>query len=305
MSKIKEQVVQELHRLARKKFPRRRFIIKGFDETWQADLADFSFFARENKGYKFMLVVIDIYSKYLWIEPLKDKSGINVTIAMKTILEKDKRTPDNLQTDAGKEFYNKEFKNLMLKFKINHYSTFSVMKAAIAERVIRTIKERVYRMFSLKGKYVWYDNIQEITQQYNQTKHSTIKRRPCDINKHTSLAHVYSNIKICGKRKYKIGDIVRISKHKTVFEKGYTPNWTTELFKISHIKITNPSTYMLEDMQGVPIKGSFYDLELQEAKHPDVYFVEKILRRKGSKVFVKWLGFDSSHNSWIDKKNSV
>ncbi|KAJ8915420.1 hypothetical protein NQ315_003180 [Exocentrus adspersus] len=100
-----------------------------------------------------------------------------------------------------------------------------------------------------------------------------------------------------------MGDIVRISKNKHIFAKGYTPNWTTELFKITAVKITNPTTYLLEDMRGQPIQGAFYAEELQKTTKSDVYLVEKVLKRKGQKVYVKWLDLDKSHNSWIDKNN--
>lgn len=304
MSAIKEQIVLELHKPARKNFSRRRIIIRGFDETWQADLADFRNYSRENKGYKFILVVIDCFSKYVWTSALKDKKGSSVTAAMKIILEKDKRKPQNLQTDLGLEFYNYNFKNLLQKNNINHYSTYTIMKAAIAERVIRTLKEKLYLMFSLNGNFKWYDIIDKITFQYNNRKHSTTKLRPCEIDKNTPLMKtVYSHIKMSGKRKFSIGDIVRISKQKTVFSKGYTPNWSTELFKISKINITNPTTYILEDMQGDLISGAFYDLEIQKTKHSDIYLVEKILRRQGTKVYVKWLGLDKSQNSWVENKD--
>lgn len=98
---------------------------------------------------------------------------------------------------------------------------------------------------------------------------------------------------------------MRISKQKAAFEKGYTHNWSTELFKIKQCRLTKPATYLLEDMEEKPIKGAFYNEELQTVKYPNVYLVEKILRRKDNKVFVKWLGFDNSHNSWIDKNDIV
>ncbi|KAJ8914475.1 hypothetical protein NQ315_002747 [Exocentrus adspersus] len=130
--------------------------------------------------------------------------------------------------------------------------------------------------------------------------------KPIDVTKSKEkliLKTVYNHIKISGVRKFKVGDIVRISKNKHVFAKGYTPNWTTELFRITAVKITNPITCLLEDMRGQPIQGAFYAEELQKTTNPDVYLVEKVLRRKGQKIYVKWLGLDQSHNSWIEKKN--
>ncbi|XP_014295129.1 uncharacterized protein LOC106693182 [Microplitis demolitor] len=103
--------------------------------------------------------------------------------------------------------------------------------------------------------------------------------------------------------KFKVGDKVRISKYKHVFEKGYTPNWTTEIFTIKTIQKTNPTTYKLIDYQDQPIEGEFHAKELSKVKYPDIYLFEKIIKKHGSKMYVKWLGFDNSHNSWINKSD--
>ena len=138
MKKHNEKVdlVRELHKPARKHYLRRRVILKGIDDLWQADLAEFQLYARENKGYKYILVVIDCFSKYLWTRAIKNKTGEEVTQAFKDILSKSGRKPINLQTDNGKEFYNKHFQEVVKKHHINHYSSFSTMKTSIAERVI-------------------------------------------------------------------------------------------------------------------------------------------------------------------------
>lgn len=103
------------------------------------------------------------------------------------------------------------------------------------------------------------------------------------------------------KSKLRVGDYVRISKYKNIFEKGYTPNYSTEIFRIKSIQITNPVTYILEDYQGNPIKGGFYAEEIRRTRLPNTYLVEKVLKTRGDKVYVKWLGFSSQHNSWINK----
>ncbi|XP_071055718.1 uncharacterized protein [Onthophagus taurus] len=131
--------------------------------------------------------------------------------------------------------------------------------------------------------------------------------KPSEINsksvEKTLLDTVYNHIKIAGSGKFRVGDTVRISKYKHVFDKGYLPNWTAELFKIVKVKITDPISYLLEDVRGQPIKGAFYDFELQRTAQPNVYLVEKVLKRKKDKLYVKRLGFDSSHNSWISNKD--
>jgi hypothetical protein len=103
--------------------------------------------------------------------------------------------------------------------------------------------------------------------------------------------------------KFKVGDVVRISKYKHVFSKGYTPNWTGELFTIAEVKKTRPVTYILKDEEGNIIKGGFYKEELLKTKYKDLYLIEEVLQKKGNKLYVKWLGFPKSHNSWIDLRD--
>ncbi|XP_011872895.1 PREDICTED: uncharacterized protein LOC105564812 [Vollenhovia emeryi] len=130
--------------------------------------------------------------------------------------------------------------------------------------------------------------------------------RPIDVTPAIAdklLTTVYSHVKIAAPARFRLGDPVRVSKFKTVFEKGYTPNWSMEVFKIGKVQKTNPVTYILEDSCGKPIAGGFYEHELHCVANPDVYLVEKVLRKRGSEVYVKWLGLDKSHNSWICTDN--
>ncbi|KAK5647231.1 hypothetical protein RI129_002123 [Pyrocoelia pectoralis] len=127
--------------------------------------------------------------------------------------------------------------------------------------------------------------------------------KPCEVKAQTHL-DAYTHIALFDKKhRFNVGDVVRISKYKSIFAKGYTSNWSSELFKIAKLQVTNPVTYLLEDMKGKPILGGFYEQELQKVKYPDVYLVEKVLRRKNDKVYVKWWGLNE--NSWIDKNNIV
>ncbi|KYN16160.1 hypothetical protein ALC57_11592, partial [Trachymyrmex cornetzi] len=141
---------------------------------------------------------------------------------------------------------------------------------------------------------------------YNARKHRTISMRPVDVTPGIAdrlLVTVYNRVKIAAPARYKVGDSVRVSKFKTVFDKGYTPNWTAEVFKIIEVQQTNPVTYLLQDSRGEPIAGGFYEYELHSVANPDVHLVEKVLRKRGNEVYVKWLGFDNSYNSWIHKDN--
>lgn len=303
---IKTTVVDELHAPARKNYERRRVLIKSLHDLWQADLVEMLPYRRFNKGYRYILVVINAFSKYVWIQPLKSKSAKDVTKAMRNILEGVKNAPKNLQTDMGKEFFNKEFQKLMIDFSINHYNTYSNLKASIVERVNRTIKNLMWKKFSLRGNYKWFDIIDEIVLKYNNTKHSKIGYKPTEVNaknENRILKLSYTHMKTLGTSKFKVGDFVRISKQREAFSKGYTPNWSNEIFQIKQVKFTNPTTYLLKDDKNEDIHGGFYAEELQKVKHPNIYLVERVLRKKGNKVFVKWLGMNSTHNSWILKKD--
>lgn len=305
----KAQIVDEIHRSARKNFLRRKVILKDIDDLWQADLIDMQTYSNVNKKYRFILVVIDGFSKYGWAYPLKSKTKTEVAKVFENLLQKN-RVPCNLQTDLGTEFYNNTFSNLMKKYNINHYSTFSTMKASIAERFIRTLKSKLYKAFSMKGNYTWIDStLNNAITDYNNTIHRTIGCKPIEINKSNSRALLLryasqlSNYKVRKNSNLHINDFVRISKHKSCFEKGYTPNWSTEIFKVIKVQKTLPVTYLVEDMRKQPILGSFYREELQKTSLSDIYLVEKVIKKKGDKVFVKWLGLPKTENCWISKNN--
>lgn len=300
-----QTVAEELHRPARRNYPRRKFDIRGLDETWQADLVDMQKYSKENNGYKYLLTVIDVFSKYAWARPLKQKSGKEVEQALATILQGG-RIPKNLQVDRGTEFYNANVQNLLKRYKINLYSTYSNLKASICERFNRTLKTKMWLRFTLRGKHKWIDILPNLISEYNNTKHRTIDKKPSDVTREneSEVLKKFPNLKTKTKIKsrFKIGEFVRISGEKHLFSKGYTPNWSTEIFSITRVLPTYPVvTYNLKDYKNEAIAGGFYEEELTKVKYPDIYLVEKILKKRNNEVYVKWLGFDNSHNSWISK----
>lgn len=302
---LKRDVVDELHRSARINFKRRRVIIKGLHDLFQADLVEMIPFARVNKGFRYILIVINVFSKYVWAIPVKRKTGGEVTAAMDSILATT-TPPSNLQTDNGKEFFNRQFQSLMKKYNINHYASFSTTKASIAERVNRTLKNMMWKNFSLQRNKKWLPLLPKVVMQYNSRVHRTTGYKPKDVNEKNEqeiLKNSYTYRKVLDVGSFAVGDKVRISKHRELFTKGYTPNWSNEIFIIAKVQNTNPVTYLLKDLEGEDISGGFYELELQKVKHPDVYLVDKVLRKKGNKVYVKFSGIDEK--GWILKKNIV
>lgn len=239
ISAERRRLVEELHAPARRNFPRRRVIVRGYDDLWQADIVEMRPYSRFNGGYHYILTVIDVLSKRAWAMPLKSKGGSETANAIAEIIRESGRCPKNLQTDHGKEFYNTDVRKLLKKHDINHYSTYSVLKASIVERFNRTLKNDMWKMFTLNGNYKWVDLLPRLMEKYNARKHRTICMRPIDVTPAAAeklLDTVYSHVKIAGPARFKVGDSVRVSKYKTILEKGYTPYWTTEVFKISKVQ---------------------------------------------------------------------
>jgi len=293
----KREIAIELHKPVRKNYNRRIVNVYGKNDLWQADLIEMLQFSRKNNGYKYILCVIDCFTKFAWAIPLKSKTAKEVTNAMSKILYT--RSPKLIQLDNGKEFYNSIFDNLMIKYNIKKYSVYSTKKACIVERFNRTLKSLMYKEFTSVGTQKWFNILHKLIDKYNNTKHRTIGMTPVQADKNPSSVMLKQRKIADCKIKFNVGDKVRISVQKGVFTKGYLPNWSTEIFKVVKINKTSPITYNLKDYTGKPIAGCFYSEELHKTEYPEDYLIEKIIRKKGDKSFVKWLGFDSSHNSWI------
>ena len=258
--------------------------------------------SKYNKGIRFLLCVIDIFSKCAWVVPLKDKKGISIVKAFQSILKQSNRKPNKIWVDKGSEFYNAYFKKWLRDNDVIMYSTHNEGKSVVAERFIRMLKSKIYKYMTSISKNVYIDKLDDIVDEYNNTYHATIKMKPNDVKDNT-----YINIskEISNKDpKLKVGDHVRISKYKNVFAKGDMPNWSEEVFVIKKVKNTIPLTYVINDLNGEEIIGTFYEKELQKTNQED-FRIEKVIRRKGDQLYVKWKGYDNSFNSWTDKRNLV
>lgn len=314
---LKAQPTYTLHRLARKKYPTRRYVVHDLDEQWQADLADVALIAKQNNGYTFILTVIDIFSRYAWARPLKNKSGKEVAAAFKDIF-REGRIPKRIQTDQGKEFENRDVARLFREHNIELFSVKSAYKAAMVERFNRTLKTKLWKYFTMSLKQEWTKVLQDVVYSYNNSVHRMIGRKPASINRenaHELREREYAKQKE-KKRKnektdIKVGDKVRISKVKSVFEKGYLPNWTEEVFTVESInRKYSPITFKLKDYNGEVIEGSFYRHEIQPVtQKDDTFLVEKVIRterRRGEPwCLVKWVGYPASMNSWVRKADVV
>ncbi|KAE9542747.1 hypothetical protein AGLY_002658 [Aphis glycines] len=212
----------------------------------------------------------------------------SVTGAMSKILIS--RSPKLLQVDNGKEFYNLKFDMLMTKHNIKKYSTYSTTKACFVERFNRTLKTNMYREFTAQGSHKWLSILPILTDNYNNSKHRTIGMTPVQAEENPALLTLKQRTIVNRKVKFHVGDKVRISTQKGVFTKGFLPNWSTEIFTIVKINKTEPPTYQLHHYHDEPIAGCFYTEEISKTNFPNDYLIEKIIRKKGNQIYVKWIG---------------
>ena len=296
-----------LHKPVRKPKRYRRIYSKGINYHLQADLVDLSSYSNKNDGYKWIMTVIDTFSKRLWVLKLKNKSAKTVYEALKPLLEKIK--PQKFETDEGGEFTNKKLQTLLKNLKITHYSVSSDQKCAIAERVNRTLKTKMFRSFTARGSHRWVDILDKLVQGYNNSFHRSIQMKPYEVTKkNESLVRktLYPPEPPRDPPKLNIGDTVRISGLKGIFQKGYEMTWSYEIFTVSQVRNTNPVTYRVKDFTDEELKGSFYESELQKVdKLTNIYAIDKVLdtRKYKGRVqeFVSFKGYPDSENRWIDK----
>ena len=191
-------------------------------------------------------------------------------------------------------------KSWLEKTDIEMYSAHNEGKSVIAERFIRTLKSKIYKCMNSVLKNVYIDKLDDIVNKYNNTCHNTIKMKPANVKSNTYIeSSEESNNK---NPKFKIGDFVVVSKYKNIFAEFYAPNWSEDIFVIKKVENTVPWTYFINDLIGEEIIGTFYKNELQKTNRKE-YRTEKVIKRKGDKLYVKRKDYDSSFNSWVDKKD--
>ncbi len=308
---LQKQDTYTLHKKVEKNFSRKRMFAAGVDTDWQADLCDMQKLSKHNRGYNYILVVIDVLSKYAWAVPIKNKQAVTTAKAFQHVLDSSDRRPWRLYTDKGNEFRGSEFQKLLHKRMIQYISSESPdVKAAVAERFIRTLKSRLWKYFTTKKTFCYLDVLPEILDAYNHSFHSSIKTIPAevDINNESVVRE-----QLYGKErsrppvqfKFNVGDRVRIAKYRHQFKKGYLPNFTEEIFVIKRRYSSHPPTYQIEDLAGEEVAGIFYEPELVKVvkTDDDVYKIEKVIQKRKkrgvSEVLVKWLGYPDKFNQWI------
>ena len=302
---LRKSDIYTLYKPQRRKFIRRKTIAHYKGEFFQSDLADMSKLSRFNSGHRFILVCIDVLSKYVFYEPVKNKKADEIKRAFRKIFKVMK--PKLLQTDQGTEFTSKEMQLFFKQHGVKWFHTMSEAKATLAERQIRTMKDSLMRYFHHTGKSKYVSILPKLAEAYNHTPHSRTKMRPVDVNS-SNEQHVFERLfggprRTSLKPAFKIGDQVRLSLVKGIFEKGYSRKWTNEVFTVSRIKLTDPITYYVKDINGEEILGGVYQHEMNRViKDKDAYWdIEKILKKRKrnglTEYLVKFFGFKNTQ--WV------
>ena len=304
---LTDQQSYSLHKPARRHFQRNPTYVKGIDHQWQADLADMQQLSRDNQGNKYLLTVIDVFSKKAWALPIKNKSGKEMLEAFKRLFhDAAPRKPERIQTDAGKEFLNKDVQTYLKQQGVHHFVSHSDQKAAVVERFNRTLKSRIWTYFTAHQTHHYLEPLPKILHAYNNTYHRSIGRTPNQVRKQDEpeiWVRLYGDGSKGAKTELKNGQKVRISKVKGAFDKGYIPNWSEEHFLVESEKTNPRRVYKLKDTGGEELKGSWYPEEIQEIS-TNKYLIEKVIRkRKGQdgeeELLVKWKGWPTKFNTWI------
>jgi transposase InsO family protein len=315
---LQDQEAYSLTRGARRRFGRTRVIVEGVDSQWDADLMDMANITKDNDGIRYVLVMIDIFSRFLWCRPLKTKRGLELVQAFKSIFVKG-RKPVVLRTDRGSEFTNKDVQKYLKERDVRYFTAYNETKANYAERVIKTLKHKIFRYILKNQSYRYKDVLQDLVTSYNRTVHRSLGATPESITvddelesrlRQYLLRQKEDKIKPKKSRpqpyKYKMGEVVRISHIRGVFDREYSQKWTGELFRVTkRYRRQGIPIYTLRDWSGDDIDGTFYTSELQSVhvNENTTYKIENVIERRtrrGKKeVLVHWLHWPKKYDSWI------
>ena len=304
-----EDLSNELNKPSIQKFERQKVIVNHINEIHSTDLVDMTQYSKMNRGYKYILTNIDVFSKYAYAYPLKSKKIHDIKSCFEKIFKNNK--PKYIWSDKEPAFLSKEMQQFFKDNNVKIYHTNSYLKAVVIERFNRSLRELMMKEFVKNNNTVWYNILPKLIKIYNNRYHSTIKMKPIEVNKSNEnyiKENIYTYNKTNKNPKFKIGDLVRISlKRRDIFDKPSSNiKWTEELFKIHSINKSNVITYKIKDLNDEIIKGIFYEKELQKTKNTsEVYVIEKIIRRNKNKYLVKWRGYSNDFNSWIDKDDII
>ena len=306
-----------LHKQARTRIRNSpKVYVPGIDAQWSLDLCQMTNVSAHNNGCGYILTAIDVSSKLAWAEPVVRKTGKETANAFRRILLSTNKRPKTVETDWGREFWNKDFEMLCENFNIKHFSTYSSIHGSVVERFNRSLKSLIYKHFTAKNSYRWIDVLPKLLQTYNNRWHRSIKEKPinvCSENEKQIWNSLYGKRYPITNRALRPGQLVRISKKNGKFEKGYLPNFSEEVFKINKVSHLQPMRYVVHDLNGEPTKGTFVYEELQPiSKTSDsLWKIERVISHRRNKrtgrveYLVKWLHFPETFNSYVSEQDIV
>lgn len=310
-----------VHRETRSTFKRRRVVAPFVDYQWDVDTANMAYYKKGNDGYAYFVLAIDILSKFVWTLPLRTTTGQEMVKALSSIFATG-RKPTHLRSDPGSEFANQKVKDLLKKEDVTFFVTRNVVKASYAERAIKTIKSRLIRYMTRHQTHRWVDVLPKVTESYNNTYHRSIKRTPQSVKAKDSVELWKLQYDLLPKTssktlkkqrvrdyKFKVGDLVRVSFLRRAFQREYDERWSRELFVVNQRFMSEGiPQYRLKDYAGEVVDGTFYGQQLKKAFEQERYLIEKVLRsrkRGGQKqLLVRWRGWPSKYDSWIDETDA-
>jgi hypothetical protein len=320
---LHNQHTYSINKPVERQFRRSRVVVEGIDDQFDADLIVVPQLAQSNGGVHYLLAVIDIFSRYAWVEPLTNKTGTLVKKAFRKIFAQG-RKPRRLRTDRGSEFTNSVVRGYFEQRNVNivHFTTGNEKQANYVERFIKTLKTKLKRYMTQHLTKRYIDVLPAMVRSYNMTEHKGIREAPSKVNSYNEQPlwwqmywpkKPYDKQKQREKRKqvkfaFAVGDLVRITKVRKALQREYDDRWTEEVFRITarHTRQGQP-IYKLNDYAGEKMEGTFYQSELQKVTvSPDKLFIaEEILERRtqnGKKqALVKWKGWHRKFNKWVDE----
>jgi transposase InsO family protein len=325
---LQEHQSYSLHRRVRRVKKRRRVMVAGIDDQFEADLAILNApeYEENNDGFKYLLVVIDVFTRYLWVRPLKNKFSTTVVKAFQQIFKQNGREPRRLRTDRGSEFTSQHSRQYFSERKISQIFTNNELQANYAERVIQTLKKKIFRYMVDNNTLKYIDVLPKLVESYNNTWHHGIRAIPKKITKKDEKRlwwQMYwpkSGEKTQRKQKkqkpvkfaFNLKDKVRLSLLRKAFQREYDQRWSGEVFLISYRFVDQGiPLYKLKDYEGEEMTGTYYQNELQRITLPPdtLFVVDKILDRQKRKgvpyVKVSYFGWPSKFNNWIKESDLV
>lgn len=316
-SKVRSELTQNdayvLNKPIVQNYPTRSVIVHRRDEQWQADLLDCNYYKAENDGYRYILVVVDVFSKYAWFFKLKKKEPAEVVEAFKKIFQSG-RKPWKLQTDDGNEFKG-SFLTLLEREGVEKFSSKSQFKASVVESLNRTLRNYLARLYTVTGKFNWTQHLEDLNHNYNHTPHATIGMTPVEASRKENeeivldrLRGIWNSVEK-GPIRFKVGDYVRFSNIPGVFSKtDKTPKWLYEVFTVSEVLPTYPVSYRIKDSSGEEFDSIFYNQELTKSGPPNPdkpLKIDKILAREKRNgedwIKVRYQGLGAKYDDWIPK----